>query len=336
MDEGSRAGPVCYDRIAVVGAGAWGTALAHAAAAAGRSVTLYARDAAVAESISGRRINPRVPDGLAIHEGVRATGDLGECAGADAVLLVVPAQQTRHMLVRLDELELGTVPMVLCSKGIELGSGRLLTEVLAEVAPGFQPAVLSGPSFARDVSLGLPTAISVAAAMPVARRLQASLARPAFRPYASDDLIGVALGGAAKNVYAIACGIVEGTGLGESARAAVVARGFSELLRLNVRLGGRAETLMGLAGLGDLVLTATSRSSRNFSLGYALAADRGAVGDGSGHLAEGAATATAIVQRAEAEGIELPLAQAVRDVLSGTIGIRAAIELLLNRPPRDE
>jgi glycerol-3-phosphate dehydrogenase (NAD(P)+) len=229
-------------------------------------------------------------------------------------------------------------PVVLCAKGIETNTGLLLPEVLGEILPQAEPAILSGPSFARDVAKGLPTAVTIAAREAVASRLAVSLGSASFRPYVSEDVTGVALGGAAKNVYAIACGMVEGAGLGESARAAAISRGFAELLRLGAQLGAKSDTLMGLSGLGDLVLTATSMSSRNFALGVGLG--RGASlaqlsGPGK-PLAEGAATAPALVERAARHGVELPIAEAVAAVLAGKLGVREAADRLLSRPLKAE
>ena len=324
-----------YPHVAVVGAGAWGTALAMVACEAGRRVTLWARDAAFVEALANARENVRYLPGVRLADGIVPTSDLADCAGADAILLVVPAQHLRATLGDFAPLLAPGTPLVICAKGIELESGRLLSEVVAEEAPAADVAVLSGPSFAREVACGQPTAVTVAAAMPTARRLQASLARPWFRPYATDDVVGVALGGAAKNVYAIACGMADGCGLGESARAAVLARSFAELLRLGKILGARSETLMGLAGLGDLALSATSRTSRNFDLGYRVATNTCST-DGAPPLAEGAATASAILARAEAVGIDLPVARAVHAVLSHQCTVRETVERLLDRPLRDE
>jgi len=317
-----------YDHVGVVGAGAWGTALALAAAQAGRKVTLWAREAEVVKGIRERRENTVFLPGIELPEAIAATGDMAEAAAADALLLVVPAQHLRASLAALDAAK----PVVLCAKGIEKTTGKLLTEVLREAAPKAEPAILSGPSFARDVSRGLPTAVTIAARMEIALRLQATLGHTSFRPYASDDLIGVALGGAAKNVYAIACGIVDGLGLGESARAALIARSFAELSRLGTALGARGETLMGLSGLGDLVLTATSTTSRNFSYGRAVGQGREA-----GHaLAEGVETAPALVKRARAERIELPIAEAVAAVLDGSLPLGEALLRLMSRPLKPE
>ena len=322
----------------MVGAGAWGTALAIVAAGNAAKVLLWARETAVVEAIGQSRENKLFLSGVVIPNTVEPTLDIARVTEAEAVLLVAPAQHVRGVLERMKPHVSHGTPLVLCAKGIETGTGLLLTETLAEILPEAEPAILSGPSFARDVARGLPTAVTIAARPDIAARLQASLSRPGFRPYASEDLIGVALGGAAKNVYAIACGMVEGAGLGESARAATISRGFAELMRLGAALGGRSETLIGLSGLGDLVLTATSMSSRNFSLGVALG--KGArLSDvsGSGHpLAEGAATAPALVARARRHGVELPIAEGVAAVLDGRLGVRDAAERLLSRPLKPE
>jgi glycerol-3-phosphate dehydrogenase (NAD(P)+) len=224
-------------------------------------------------------------------------------------------------------------PLVICAKGIEKDSGKLVTEVAAESLPGAALAILSGPSFARDVARGLPTAVTIAAKGELASQLQAALGSPAFRPYASDDLTGVALGGAAKNVYAIACGVVEGMGLGENARAALLARSFAELTRLGEHLGAKRETLMGLSGLGDLVLTATSPSSRNFSFGIELGKGKSLVELNAPGLplAEGVATAPALVKRARAGGVEMPIAEAMADLLSGALPLGEAVMRLMSR-----
>lgn len=312
--------PSLYANIGVVGAGAWGTALAHVAAKAGRSVTLWSRHELSSQAAS------RLPKGVVL------TRDRDRLVAADAVLIAVPAQRTREVLGEF-QWRAGQ-PVVLCAKGIEHATGKLLTEVLAEIACDSEPGILSGPSFARDVIAGLPTAVTVAAPGPVAARLQASLGHAGFRPYASEDLAGVALGGAAKNVYAIGCGIVMGLGLGESARAALLARSFAELRRLAPALGARDETLMGLSGLGDLVLTATSPTSRNYSFGVALGKGRAlAELRGAGApLSEGVATAPALVLRAEGAGIELPVAKSVAAILAGAIAPADAVPRLMARP----
>ena len=312
--------------IGVLGAGAWGTALALAAQAAGRKTTLWVREDDVLAAIRHSGKNRFLPQ-VTIPKDLAVTGDLAQAAQADALLLVVPAQVLHAFAESLKPHLRSGQPLVICAKGIEKGTGRLVTEVLAQALPDAAQAVLSGPSFARDVARGLPTAVTIAAKGDLAGRLQTALGSAAFRPYASDDLTGVALGGAAKNVYAIACGVVEGMGLGENARAALLARSFAELSRLGEALGARRETLMGLSGLGDLVLTATSKSSRNFSYGAAL----GSGNAPDGKLAEGVDTAPALVTRARALGVEMPIAEAMADLLSGALPLEQAMMRLMSR-----
>jgi len=327
-----------YAKIGVVGAGAWGSALALTAALAGRSVSLWARESDVVDSIRNTGVNERFLPGVKLPDRVQPTHDLADAVRSDVVLLVAPAQHLRSTLETLAPLLAPATPLVLCAKGIERGTGLLLTEIAAELAPQAQPAILSGPSFARDVAHGLPTAVTVAARIDIAMRLQATLGHAQFRPYASDDLVGVALGGAAKNVYAIGCGVADGLGLGESARAALLARSFAELIRLGEAMGGRAETFMGLSGLGDLVLTATSVSSRNFAFGQKLG--RGAnlsdLSAPGAPLAEGVETAPALVARARRHGVEMPIAEAVAAVLGGALPATKALEKLMARPLKPE
>ncbi len=322
----------------MVGGGAWGTALALVAAQAGAKTLLWARESEVVDSINRTHENTRFLPGVALPRTIAATGDLAAAAGAEALLLAVPAQHLRASLTTLAPLVAPGTPLMLCAKGIERGSGLLLTEVLAELVPQCEPAILSGPSFAHDVGVGLPTAVTIAAKIAVAQRLQASLAQAQFRPYASDDLAGVALGGAAKNVYAIGCGAADGLGLGESARAALLTRSFAELARLGEALGARAETLMGLSGLGDLVLTASSPSSRNFAFGRQLGLGK-TVGDlrrPGTPLAEGVETAPALVARARRHGVELPIAETIAAILAGALAPAAALDRLMRRPLRPE
>lgn len=330
--------PSTYQRIGVIGAGAWGTALALTAARAGRDVLLWAREPEVVETIRAGGINARFLPGIRLPTAIRASGDLAEAMDADVLLMAAPAQHLRATLVEVAKIGVRGIPLILCAKGIESRSGKLLTEVLAEEAPACLPGVLSGPSFAQDSANGLPTAVTIAARIDVAERLQAALGYAAFRPYASDDILGVALGGAAKNVYAIACGIVDGLKLGESARAALLARSFAELKRLGEALGARSETLMGLSGLGDLVLTATSPNSRNYRFGLAIGKGRSpAEMSGPGEpLAEGVATAPALLVRARQERIELPVADTVARVLGGTLPLDAAVVRLMSRPLKPE
>ncbi|SFK81390.1 NAD(P)H-dependent glycerol-3-phosphate dehydrogenase [Methylorubrum salsuginis] len=324
--------------VAVIGGGAWGTALANAAAAAGHPVTLWLRDAEAAARMQASRTNARYLPGIGLHEGVRATDEIGSLGEAGTVLLVVPAQTLRGVLGTLAPVLRPDAPIVLCAKGIERGSDSFMSAVAAEVIGVDRPvAVLSGPSFAVDVARGLPTAVTLACADGrEAARLSGLLSGPAFRLYHTDDVRGVEIGGAGKNVLAIASGIVAGRGLGESARAALIARAFAELMRFARAYGGRAETLMGLSGLGDLVLTASSSQSRNFAFGERLG--RGATPDeaAGGKLAEGAFTAAALVGLARAREVEMPVAEAVAAVVAGDLTVDAAMSRLLSRPLKGE
>jgi glycerol-3-phosphate dehydrogenase (NAD(P)+) len=315
-----------FSHIAVLGAGAWGTALALATHRAGRKTSLWVREDDVLAYLKAGMQNRFLP-GVKLPKDLAVTGDLAQACQADALLLVVPAQVLHGFADSLRPHLKPGQPVVICAKGIEKNSGKLVTEVAAEALPNSPLAILSGPSFARDVAMGLPTAVTIAAQNTLAEQLQAAMGSATFRPYVSDDLTGVALGGAAKNVYAIACGVVEGMELGENARAALLARSFAELSRLGEALGAKRETLMGLSGLGDLVLTATSKSSRNFSYGAAL----GAGMEPGAALAEGVDTAPALVQRARAAGVELPIAEAMADLLSGALPLDEAVMRLMSR-----
>jgi glycerol-3-phosphate dehydrogenase (NAD(P)+) len=323
---------VSLQRIAVIGAGAWGTALANAVARAGRDVTLWARDPAVVATLTTTRESPRLP-GVRLDDRVAATGAIVEMAHAEAVLLAIPAQELRVAATALAPHIANNVPIIACAKGIERGTHRFMTDIVAETLPGAVPAILSGPSFAADVARGLPTAVTLACAdETIASTLARALGSQTFRPYHSTDVRGVEIGGAAKNVLAIAAGIVAGRKLGASATAALVTRGFAELARFGRALGARGETLMGLSGLGDVVLSCSSPQSRNFSLGLALGEGRPR-GD---KLAEGAFTAAALVELANEKAVEMPIATAVAAVLDGTLSIDLAIESLLTRPFRAE
>jgi glycerol-3-phosphate dehydrogenase (NAD(P)+) len=321
----------------VLGAGAWGTALANAAASPGRKVMLWARDAAhIAELARDRENRRRLPD-VPLAPSILPTSNLSEIADAELVLAVVPAQAMREMATRLAGVLKAGVPVVVCAKGIERGTHRLMTEVVAECLPRQVPAILSGPSFAADVARGLPTAVTLACAdEDVAESAASALGTPTLRLYHSTDVRGVEIGGATKNVLAIACGIAAGRGLGASAGAALIARGFSELMRFAVASGARPETLMGLSGLGDLVLTCSSSQSRNYSLGLALGRGE-AVGEAShGKLAEGAATAPVLLDLAQDLGVDMPIARSVSAILSGDISVEDAIGILLARPQKAE
>jgi glycerol-3-phosphate dehydrogenase (NAD(P)+) len=322
------------DRVVVLGGGAWGTALALSAARAGRPTTLLVRDAASAAAINAEHRNPHGLAAITLDAPVDATTDAAVVAEAAIVIAAVPAQAMRAALVPLAAHIRPNTPVVSAAKGLERGSMARMTQVIAAVLPDARPAVLSGPSFAADVAAGLPTAVTIAAAtLPEADALCQALAGRAFRPYAADDMLGVEIGGALKNVLAIAAGIVVGRGLGASAQAALIARGFAELARLAGRLGARPETLMGLAGLGDLVLSANSPTSRNFSLGLSLG--RGET-QFAGGLAEGAHTASVAVDLAAAHDVEVPIAAAVADVLAGGVTIEAAAHRLMSRPLKAE
>jgi glycerol-3-phosphate dehydrogenase (NAD(P)+) len=321
--------------IAVIGAGAWGTALAIHAARLGHRVVLWARDPLRAEAMDATRDNPRLP-GMKLPEQLRVTDDAREALGAALAILAVPMQPLRAVLAILPG---GLPPMLLACKGLETGSLRLPLEVLAEARPDLTAGVLSGPNFAHEVAVGLPAASVVAAAdRALCEQAQALLSGGALRLYASDDALGVQIGGAAKNVLAIAAGIATGAGLGENARAALITRGLAELSRLVVGLGGKAETASGLSGLGDLLLTATGPSSRNTSLGMALGQGRSLaeILSGRASVTEGVATAPALLARAAAAGVELPVCAAVVEVLEGRLDVQSAVKALLGRPVRQE
>jgi glycerol-3-phosphate dehydrogenase (NAD(P)+) len=326
-------------RAGVIGAGAWGTALAQVATRAGLSATLWALEDEVVQVVNTAHENPIFLPGVTLDPAVRASSDLSDLAGCDLVFAVTPAQHLRSILQQFAPHARPGLPILLCAKGVERGSLKLMTEILAETAPQATPAVLSGPSFAAEVARGLPTAVTLAAAdAGVAAELANAIASPAFRPYASADMIGAEAGGAIKNVLAIACGVVEGRGLGRSAHAALVTRGFTELTRLAVALGGKAETVAGLCGLGDLVLTCSSAQSRNMSLGIALGQGQSAreALAGKRSVAEGAESAPAVRALAQKLGVETPISDAVAAVLEGALDVDEAIASLLSRPLKPE
>jgi glycerol-3-phosphate dehydrogenase (NAD(P)+) len=324
-----------FATIGVAGAGAWGLALANAAAAAGRAVVAWDHDADALAELARSRTSPRLP-GVALAPAVSVAADACALAAADAVLLVVPAQATRAAAKRLAELS-SPRPLIVCAKGIERGSHRFMTEVVAEAAPGWPAAVLSGPSFAADVAAGLPTAVTLASVDgTLARALAAALSGPNLRLYHSTDPRGVEIGGAAKNVLAIGCGVAAGLGLGASAVAALIARGFAELGRFAAAFGARQTTLMGLSGLGDLVLTCSTAQSRNFSFGQALGRGASVAEAGAGKLVEGALTAAALMQMARERAIEMPISAAVEALIEGRIGAADAVGALLARPLKGE
>jgi glycerol-3-phosphate dehydrogenase (NAD(P)+) len=320
-------------RISVLGAGAWGTALANALARAHRSVTLYDIDRSVIDEIAKKGTNATRLPGVKIMPEITPTSSLADAVDAEALLLVVPAQALRALATELAPLLRRPTPLVACAKGIERGTGKFVTQILAETVASGRPAILSGPSFAVDVARGLPTAVTLAAGDEEQAEALAELLRSAaFRVYHSTDVRGVEIGGAAKNVLAIAAGIVVGRRLGASAQAALTTRGFGELMRFGRAFGARPETLTGLSGLGDLILTCTSPQSRNYTLGVELGAGKTAADAGAGRLAEGAHTAAALVELARSKGVEMPIAEAIDEVLAGRLPVDEAIARLLSRP----
>ena len=326
-------------KAGVIGGGAWGTALAQVCARAGLATTLWAREADVVASVNARHENTSFLPGIALDPSIRATGDFADLAGSDIVLAVTPAQHLRATLMAFAPHARQGLQILLCAKGVEQGSLKLMTQVLAETIPHAAPAVLSGPSFAGEVARGLPTAVTLACPDPgCAEDLAELIATPSFRPYFATDMIGAEAGGAVKNVLAIACGIVEGRGLGRSAHAALITRGFSELTRLAVALGGEAETVAGLCGLGDLVLTCSSPQSRNMSVGLALGRGQTLQEALAGKLsvAEGVASAPAVRQLAKKLGVDVPICEATAAILAGEVGVDQAIRGLLSRPLREE
>lgn len=322
-------------RIGVIGGGSWGTALALVAARAGREVVLYARDAETVADINTHRENRRRLPGIALDASIEATTESGKAFDADAVILSVPAQSLRSVVAAVPPALSKGKPLIVAAKGLERGTGKRMSEVLGEAAPEAIAAILSGPSFATDVARRLPTAVTIAAEdEALALALSRALAHDAFRPYAETDVVGVELGGAVKNVLAIAAGIVAGRKLGASALAALIARSFAELRRFAEALGARPETPMGLSGLGDLVLTCSGPQSRNFAFGLALG--EGADLTAPHPLVEGIETAAVARDVARKHGIEMPVIEAVADIVSGTIGIDGAIGRLMTRPLKRE
>ncbi|HEX8374475.1 MAG TPA: NAD(P)H-dependent glycerol-3-phosphate dehydrogenase [Geminicoccaceae bacterium] len=322
-------------KVGIIGGGAWGTALAQVAAEGGETL-LWAREPEVVESVNASHVNALFLPGIALDPGVRATADLAALADCGALLVVTPAQHMRSVLAALPRLSL---PLILCAKGMEEASMRLMHDVAREEQPGAPIAVLSGPTFAHEVAARLPAAVTLAVEdRAVGERLRARLARPWFRPYLSDDVIGAEIGGAVKNVLAIACGVVEGRRLGQNARSALISRGFAEMTRFGLARGARAETLAGLSGLGDLVLTCSSTSSRNFSLGKGLGEGRGAAELLADRrtVAEGAFTAPVLHRAARKAGVDMPIVAAVCALLAGEASVNEVVERLLSRPLRAE
>jgi glycerol-3-phosphate dehydrogenase (NAD(P)+) len=322
-------------RVGVIGGGAWGTALAQVAAEGGETL-LWAREPEVVESVNGRHENMLFLPSVPLDPAIRATGDLGDLGGCDLLLVVTPAQHLRSVLAAMPRL---AVPLILCAKGMEEATTRLMHEVAREEQPDAPIAVLSGPTFAHEVAARLPAAVTLAAEdQSVGEAVRARIARPWFRPYLSDDVAGAEIGGAVKNVLAIACGVVEGRRLGLNARSALISRGFAEMTRFGLARGARRETLAGLSGLGDLVLTCSSTSSRNFSLGKGLGEGRSAAELLADRrtVAEGAHTAPVLARAAAEAGVDMPIVAAVCALLAGDASVDAVVERLLARPLRVE
>jgi glycerol-3-phosphate dehydrogenase (NAD(P)+) len=323
-------------KLGIIGGGAWGTALAQVVSLDGQQTLLWAMEPEVVEAINDRHENSVFLCGTQLNASIHATSDLGELGECDAWLMVTPAQ---HMRAVLERAPGWSRPLVLCAKGIEEENRQLLHQVAKETCPNADVAVLSGPTFAHEVAQGLPTAVTLAAEnLELADRLRERIARPAFRIYVSSDVAGAEIGGAVKNVLAIACGVVEGRRLGQNARAALIARGFAEMRRFGLAFGARPETLAGLSGLGDLVLTCSSTSSRNYSLGVGIGQGRAAAELLSNRktVAEGAFTAPVLANLAREKGVEMPIVEAVDALIAGRSNVEQVLDALLSRPPRHE
>ena len=328
-----------FKSVGVIGAGAWGTALAQATVRAGLKTLLWAREPEVVEAVRASGENTPFLPGVKLDAGVTVTGDMADLAACDLILAVPPAQHMRSTLTAFAPHVRDGLPIVLCAKGVERGTLKLMTDVLAETLPQAKAAVLSGPSFAAEVARGLPCAVTLACADPeLGGDLVQAIASPTFRPYWVNDMIGAEAGGALKNVLAVGAGIVEGRGLGRSAHAALITRGFAEMTRYAVALGAKAETVAGLCGLGDLVLTCSSPQSRNMSVGLALGQGLTLAEalTGKRSVAEGVESAPAVRQLAARLGVETPICEAVAAVLAGEIDVDAAIEGLMTRPLKAE
>ncbi len=327
-----------FNHLGIIGGGAWGTALGLALRRSGRQVSLWARDPDVVATINARHENPDYLPAIPLDHALHATHNLAEMSACDALLLVTPAQHLREIASKLTNIKPQT-PLIICSKGIEQGSLALMSEVIAATQPQQPVAVLSGPTFAAEVARGLPTAVTLAIKdQELGKHLALALGNRSMRPYLSDDIVGTQIGGAIKNVLAVACGIVEGRGIGDNGRAAIITRGLSELTRLGRALGGKMETFMGLSGLGDLVLTCTGAQSRNMSLGYALGQGRSLAEIMSERrsVAEGVYTAAAAVALAAKHDVELPICAAVDNILNKNASVDVEIAGLLSRPLKQE
>lgn len=325
--------------IGIIGGGAWGTALAQVLRSAGRQVIIHAREKAVIESVNLYHHNNSYLPNLKLDVLIKATGSMADLALCDALFIVVPAQYMRDTCKHIIGRVPSHTPIVICSKGIENTTGALMHEVAAAVLPEHPLAILSGPTFAAEVAQGLPTAVTIAAKdITLAQRIAEACSNRTFRPYMSDDMTGVELGGALKNVFAIGCGIVVGKGLGENARAALITRGLAEMLKLALACGARPETLAGLSGLGDLVLTCSSTQSRNMTLGIALGKGKplqAILAERHG-VTEGVETAKAALLLAKSRKIEMPVLHAVHDILHKGVDIDSTIAQLLGRPLKQE
>ncbi len=326
-------------KIGIIGGGAWGTALAQSMAGAGKDIVLWAREADVVDAINTRHENTPFLSGVTLHNSIRATGDLSEAAKTDAVLIVTPAQHTRSTLTAIKKDLAASTPVVICAKGVEIDTGALLSQVAAEILPESPIAFLTGPTFAIEIAKGLPSAVTLAMAdMDAATKLAEELSSRNLRMYAADDIVGAQVGGAVKNVIAIACGVIHGKKLGESARAALVTRGLAEMSRLAAALGGKRETLMGMCGVGDMILTCSSMQSRNFSLGAAIGEGR-KVEDilaARNSVTEGVPTAKALTVMAKNNAVDMPIADAVHRCLSEGANVDEMILRMLDRPVKTE
>lgn len=328
-----------FQNMGVIGGGSWGTALAQTLATSGRDVTLWAFEEDCAQAINNEHVNTLYLPGVPLNPNIRATNTLADLSDCDAVLVVTPAQHMRSSLAQFLPHARSGLPVVLCSKGIEISTGKFMSQVIEEIMPDVVPAVLSGPSFAIDVAQGLPTAVTLACGKPdIGAKLVQAIAAPGFRPYYSNDVLGAEIGGAVKNVLAIVCGLVLGKQLGRSAHAAIIARGFAEMTRLGKALGCDPETLTGLCGLGDLVLTCSSEQSRNMSCGLALGQGQSLdeIMSARNSVTEGVATAPALKKLAQDVGIEMPISMAMANIIAGTESIDDAISRLLSRGHRSE
>ena len=324
-----------YNKISVIGGGAWGTALAAMAARAGRDVLLWAREDGVVTSINEAHENKDFLPDVTLPESLKATGNLADVATAEVILMVVPAQFVRAIAQDMKVFLKESTPIILCAKGIEQSTGKMMNEVVTEVLPKSPLVVLSGPTFAREVAADMPSAVTIASKyQQIAQNVADTLGQPTFRPYLSRDVVGAEVGGAVKNVLAVACGIVAGLELGDNARAALITRGLAEMVRFGEVFGAKRETMMGLCGLGDLILTCSSVQSRNMSLGMALGQGKSVAEIMSGRIsvAEGYHTAGILAEIAERENIDMPIAAAVNEILHKGGDVKEIVQQLMNRP----